>query len=188
MKSNTPTIISVIIAILLVGASIFFTSGSKTDKVSGGKTDGTFQKSTRIGAPGSEHSHISLLITTGDELVDLSQPQYMLKDPLVHFENGDGFVVHKHATGITISYFLDTLGIKMTEDCLTLDSGEEYCEDGLNKVRLLVNGKEVKDFLNYEIRHLDKILLDYSDGKEIDLKLKSNNIPPLLNELAEPPK
>ena len=85
-----------------------------------------------------------------------------------------------------LSYFLKTLGIAITESCLTFDTEEKYCEDGSNKIRFIVNREEIKNPLNYEIINFDKILNDYGSGTELDLKFKFNNNPTSPREFTEP--
>lgn len=42
-------------------------------------------------------------------------------------ENGDGGTLHRHATGVPIAEFFDSVKMNVTRSCLTLDSGIKYC-------------------------------------------------------------
>ena len=70
-----------------------------------------------IGLVGSIHEHAVILIFLDGNLLDLSKPEYMLRSEPVHVENLDGAIIHKHATGITVGHFLQTLGISFDKNC-----------------------------------------------------------------------
>lgn len=185
---NSLVIASILAPIVLIGISLVYTRGinntsSLYNSLSSSDIRNDNEASPQIGPPGSDHAHISLVISIDDSLVDLSQPRYMLKNRLVHFENNDGITVHKHATGVTVPYFLNTLGIRIDKNCLTLDTGESYCSDTSKKLRVLLNGKQINilDLYAYEMKDRDRILIDYSDDNDADLQLKFNAVPQIPN-------
>ncbi|MEK7535936.1 MAG: protein-disulfide isomerase [Patescibacteria group bacterium] len=137
------------------------------------------------GLAGSEHSHMSILVMINGEPVDFSQARYQLQSDLVHFEDGDGVYIHKHATGITLSYLFETLKIKLTDDCITLDSGLEYCSDGKASLKTYLNRELFVDWDKYELRDGDKILIDYGTSTEFDIALLLNSVPDLSSDLSE---
>lgn len=100
-----------------------------------------------------EHSDVSAIIS--GKSIDFSQDKYQLKSPFVHFEDGDGKKLHKHANGITIKYFLGTLGWQYKEPCLVTDFAE-YCDGKLN---ITINGQE--ENLTYEFKDGDVIEIVY---------------------------
>ncbi len=132
-----------------------------------------------VGEAESDHVHATLFIIVDNQRVDFFDKKYMEANPLVHFENDDGSVVHAHATGVTLSYFLSTLNVSFSGTCLRLDTGEQYCTDGSKKLRIIVAGQEVHDPSRYVMREGDKILVAYGDDDMVGLRLKVNSIPDL---------
>ncbi|HEY4515041.1 MAG TPA: hypothetical protein VJJ22_02680 [Candidatus Paceibacterota bacterium] len=132
---------------------------------------------------GSEHSHASIIISINGSLLSLGDDRYMERDLSVHLHDNDSVFIHKHAKGVTLGYFLNTLGIELTKDCLSVDS-KQYCSgnDGIltvmiNRIKLNVGADA------YEIRDQDKILIDYSMSSGFDLMLLANSIPDLTDDL-----
>lgn len=135
------------------------------------------------GEPGSDHAHANLFVIINNNLVELAEDKYMLKNEVVHLENSDGLTLHKHATGITVPYFLSTLGFKMTQGCLSLDTGEQLCNNGEKKLSMVVNGAFITDFSVYEIAQGDQVLVNYGSEGKTGLLIKFNSIPPVPKEL-----
>lgn len=102
--------------------------------------------------------------------------QYQLRSRHVHFENRDGNVVHKHATGLTAGFFLNSLGIEFDSSCLTLDTKEEFCNIGDKTLKLYVNGQMNFEYEDYEMKDLDKILISYGDESEQDIQKQLDSI------------
>ncbi len=124
---------------------------------------------TVVGPVGSTHIHHDFKLYVNGIAVDFSQPKYQLRSRLVHFEDGDGFVIHTHATGMTLGYMLNTLGIQLTPDCIKID-GANHCNDGNKTVKMYVNGGPNNEFGDYLMKDLDKILVSY--GNETDLTVQ----------------
>ena len=135
-----------------------------------------------IGGAGSDHSHISMVTVINGIPIDFSDIRYQLKSDLVHFEDGNGTYLHKHATGVTLPYFIETVGIKLTVDCLTI-ANREYCVDGENSLRTYLNREMFNDWDRYELHNGDKILIDYGTTTPFSIQLELNSIPNLSNDL-----
>ena len=112
-----------------------------------------------VGPAGSTHIHQDIKVYMNGKAIDFSQPKYQLRSRLVHFEGGDGNVMHTHATGMTLGYALETMGIQLT-DCLAID-GTKYCDEGNKTVKVYVNGATNSEFGDYLMKDLDKILVSY---------------------------
>lgn len=137
-----------------------------------------------LGKAGSEHAHQSMLIFINGKPLDFSQSRYQVKSELVHFEDGDGVYIHKHAVGVTLPLFLETLNIKLTTNCLRLDTGLEYCSDETGTLSTYLNNKLYTKWNRYELKQDDKILIDYSKGSTPnDIKLRMNAIPDIPSDL-----
>ena len=87
-----------------------------------------------------------------------------------------GDVIHMHAKGIPLWIFFESLGMKFNKDCLILDTGEEYCNDGANALKFYVNGQENNQYENYIFNDLDKILISYGDENQIEIQEQLNTI------------
>jgi hypothetical protein len=142
-----------------------------------------------LGELGSAHKHASLLISVNGSPYDLSDAKYMERSLFTHIHDNDGRYLHIHATGVTLDYFLTSLGIKLTSDCLTLDTGEGMCSgkmagtEDVYRLSVLVNRKPIDDPALYEISDRDKILINYGTATDLELQLMSNSIPDLTEDL-----
>ncbi len=116
--------------------------------------------STSLGSVGSTHEHVDFKVYINGQQIDFSRPRYQLRSQYVHVEGGVGEVVHKHATGVTMAYFLNTVGIKLTNNCISVDD-VDYCSQGDKTPKVYVNGKPISDYESYELRDLDKVLVSY---------------------------
>ena len=134
------------------------------------------------GAPGAQHWHASLIVHVNGRVFDFRDDKYMLQSKLVHFEDDDPFVVHKHTTGVTIPYFLSTLKVFLDASCIefqNIDIAEKYCTNATNTLRFLVNGVEVPDPVRYDIKHNDRYLVYYGPLSGVQLKFLANQVPPV---------
>ena len=129
----------------------------------------------KIGPLGSTHIHADIKVYVNGNPIDFSQPKYQLRSKYVHFENGDGNVVHVHAKGVTINFMLNTLGMNLDSKCLTIDS-QKFCNQGNKSIKFFVNGKRNYEFGNYVIKDLDKILISYGDENESEIIYQLNSI------------
>ena len=114
-----------------------------------------------IGPWDSTHEHVAFLIFINGNVLDLSKPEYMVRARRVHIEGLDGTVIHKHATGITIDHFLETLGMRFDKNCLVDDKGNNYCDSEESALKFYVNGNPNNEFNNYIIKQFPVVNLDY---------------------------
>src|SRR5438445_5356128 len=125
-----------------------------------------------IGPVGSTHQHVDFKMYIHGKPVDFSKSQYQLRSQYVHFEAGDGDVIHKHATGVTLDFLFRTLRMSFNKDCIALDTGQRYCNDGTNTVKFYVNGNQSSLFEKYELHDLDKVLISYGNETPEQIKLQ----------------
>ena len=133
------------------------------------------QDTQEVGVVGDIHYHADFAMYLNGQRYNLSQEKYMSTENkslsnFAHLHDMDGKVIHKHASGITLGFFLETLGMKLTDTCLTLDDGTSYCNIGNKVLKLYVNGKVNTDYAEYDLQDEDKILLSY--GSESDQEIK----------------
>jgi hypothetical protein len=187
MSNKKLVSISIVIAIIFIGLSWVLSGGDRSTQIESDLPLSASVDTAKItlGELDSTHEHISMLVFIDGERINFNQDKYMLKDKYVHFEDADGTTIHKHAIGITLPYFFSTLGIDLTQKCITLDTGRQYCNSPSNNkvLKVIVNGKTVEDVNSYELRHKDKILINYGDDNETNLRLKFNSVPDVPVEL-----
>lgn len=192
---HAPTLISVLIAALLVGGAAFYVNqkGEQERNVQETKStsispmvpvqprtkniDAKYQFSIAVGEPGSEHSHMRLAFFIDDQVVDFAKEKYMLQDRRAHFEDDEGSIIHKHAVGVNLPFFFSTLGIRINQDCFSFDGITEYCANDSKKLNFIINGEKMNDIFSYELQDGDIVLISYSEDAPAELISKFNIIP-----------
>lgn len=114
-----------------------------------------------LGDPGSTHEHTDFKVYLLGEPVDFSQSQYQVRSPYIHVESGVGDLIHKHAVGATLGLFFQSMGITFNDQCFIRETGQRFCNDGQNTLKMLVNGQVSTRFGKYELRQGDRILISY---------------------------
>ncbi|MBI2670422.1 hypothetical protein HYX18_00365 [Candidatus Woesearchaeota archaeon] len=122
------------------------------DCMASGMMQCTMDSEHKIGLLKSAHHHIDIKIYSGGKQINLADSKYFVKSSFVHVENDGpektGSVLHVHATGIDLSFFLESLGIKSTN------------------LKVYVNGQLNNRELNYVSKNADRILITDSTNKE----------------------
>ena len=125
------------------------------------------------GALGSEHSHAAILVKIFGDTFDFDGPAFQIKSSWIHFEGRDGTTIHKHATGVTLGYLFETLGIGLDDQCYVFPDGKSFCTQEDYTLNFFINGEQVSDIRDYEIEEDDRILIVYGaeTPEEIDAYL-----------------
>ena len=110
------------------------------------------------------HVHADFAVYVNEQKIDFSQQRYQSsvgneKSKVVHVHDGNGNIVHRHDEEVTFAQFLSSLNFTLTNDCLTVNSGEQYCENDTTAVTLYVNSTPVDDAVSYVPQEEDRILL-----------------------------
>ncbi|MFB6213149.1 MAG: hypothetical protein ABEJ07_01105 [Candidatus Nanohaloarchaea archaeon] len=103
---------------------------------------------------GSAHEHALFYVVVNGTPLDFTADRYELNSRYVHLEADQSRIVHKHAKGVTWSYFLDTINASVSrgeELCFTRFD-ERYCGNGT------VAFKGPED-LGSEIQQGDKLVI-----------------------------
>jgi len=134
-----------------------------------------------IGVVGDVHYHADFKVYLNAVAYDFAQEKYMSTENkslsnFAHFHDLNGNIIHKHASGITLGFFLETLGLKLNETCLILDDGTSYCDDDQKELKLYVNGKHNDEFDTYDIQDEDRILLSFGDESEDEIKEQIDSV------------
>ena len=72
--------------------------------------------------------------------------------------------IHIHAKGVTIGYFLRTIGIFLTDNCIEFYDEKKYCGTNNNPLEIIVNNEELSNINSYIMEDGDRIIVRYSDG------------------------
>jgi hypothetical protein len=148
----------------------------------------------RIGPLNSQHIHADFKLYLNGQVVDFSQNKYQLgygsQDNYVHMENGNGNVIHVHATGIIIDDWLNSIKIHIDSNCLTMDNGTNYCSSQNKTLKMFIEScsavgttnttcsgwQQVAPTGNYTIQDLDKILISYGSDNSTTVTAQQNSV------------
>jgi hypothetical protein len=114
------------------------------------------------------HVHADFRMYIDDERIRFTDEKYQSSTAhthhvSLHFHDGNDEVIHRHAEGGTLTEFFESIDIILTNSCLTMDTGPEYCTNDTADLILLVNGKRIDDIDNYIFAEEDRILLYYGN-------------------------
>jgi len=116
------------------------------------------------GPLGGEHEHASLLVRIfGDKFTAFANPSYQIKSSWIHFEESDGTTIHRHASGVTLGYFFDTLNIGIDNECYVFPDGRNFCTNEDYSLKYYINHQIVKDINDYVFEDGDRILITYGN-------------------------
>jgi len=117
------------------------------------------------------HVHADFHIVVRDTLVDLSgdtfqtTSQQELHDH-AHLHDNNGDVKHIHAQGVTFAEFLASLGITLTDTCLTLDN--KYCSNESEEILLFVDNELYTQPISQYIPVDDERILLYYGAYDLE--------------------
>jgi len=126
------------------------------------------------GALGSEHVNISHLVRIFGDKFDFSTSAYQIKSSWIHFEGGNGNIIHRHASGVTMGYLFETLGLTLTDECYIFKDGKEFCSNEDFSLKFYINNQQVDSILDYIGQGNDRILISYGNEtpEEIEEQLR----------------
>ena len=182
LRKISVTVVAVVgtvaLFVVLFGASyILFPSSNNDASMSGpapASVESPNQSADNLADDYTRHVHAALMMFVTGELQDFSARKYQDQDLRIHFENGDGFTVHKPDRSSWLGPFLESLNMTLAENCLTLANGSSYCSNFDNQIRFFVNGASNSDFQHYSPRDEDRILISY--GKDIDVEAQLDQL------------
>jgi len=126
------------------------------------------------GTLGDEHEHISLLVRIFGDKFDFSSPSYQIKSNWIHFEESNGNTVHRHASGVTMGYLFETLGLELTDECYISQDEREFCTNEDYSLKFYINHRQVDSILDYVGQEDNRILISYGNEtpEEIEEQLQ----------------
>ena len=119
------------------------------------------------------HLHADLRVVLNGTAVNFAQDNYREQNENVHMHEGSEPVVHVHAPGIVWSDFFSSLKMNLTDECLTLDTGESYCTGDGNELRFYVNGVATDSIVEAKIADLQRVMVYFGtpDDKTVQAEL-----------------
>ena len=143
-----------------------------------------FTAPSGVGPVESDHAHAAFTIMLNGTYVDTStlrHPEYAFGNKYIFYapeaHDFETDHVHRVATGATIGLFLESMGFKLTDECLILPDGamkldgaeferKEWCNEGDYKIKLYADGSLFEGGQRYVIRGYDSLFLVYDDNNE----------------------
>ena len=113
------------------------------------------------GKLGDEHEHASMLVRIFGDKFDFAATTYQIKSSWIHFEESDGTTIHRHASGVALSYLFDTLNIGINNECYMFPDGRNFCSNEDYSLKYYINHQIVKDINDYVFEDGDRILITY---------------------------
>ena len=177
-RKNSLIAIAVLSGIgVIVGISVYnFVNLDQNAAVGGPPNAGTL---------GSEHVHSSMLVKLHGDTFDFSGPAYQIKSSWMHFEAQDGSTIHRHATGVTLGFLFETIGIGLDDECYTFQGtgGDRvFCSNEEYSLKFFVNHQPKDNLTEYIFEDGDKILISYGreTQEQIDSQLAELDAQPIL--------
>lgn len=153
-----------------------------TQCIASGMMQCTMDPEAQIGVLGTQHIHADWKIYINGKpfdwtpFADRHQKQMMgdtsIKDTsaFIHIHPAQApekavDAIHMHATGVPLSLFFESLGIKLSKDCFEVNE-MKHCTEGQNTLKFFVNGKPSNQYGAYIFNDLDKILISYGQKSE----------------------
>ena len=128
-----------------------------------------------VGEYGSDHVHVAITVFVDGEQINFGMPQFQLSSKYIHLENNNPYLIHKHATGVPLEMLFASFGMKITSDCIILNSDEsadnkthKFCTEQEQSLVFYVNGEQYySDISQYVLEHNDRILVSLGDANNI---------------------
>jgi len=119
------------------------------------------------------HVHSDWVLHIDGITFDLSDDKYQSGNMQVlhehiHLHDNNDDVIHRHDHGVTLGAFFNSLGFTLTNECVTTDTGEEFCSDDTSELMVFVNDERLDDFKDYVNQEEDKILVYYGGSEDTE--------------------
>ena len=163
-KTNLITLGVVAVIVLIVGYSVYVFLNTDQSTVPGGPEN--------AGPLGSDHAHGGILVKIFGDTFAFNGVAYQIKSSFIHFEGNDGTTIHKHATGVTLGFLFDSLGLGLDDQCFVFKDGKSFCTTEDYSLKFFINDEPVDDIRDHEVTEDDKILISYgADEEELESQL-----------------
>lgn len=124
---------------------------------------------------GKVHVHGDFRMYIGDERIRFTDKKYQSSvehthHASLHFHDGNDEVIHRHADNVTLVEFFKSIGMTLTNECLTMDTGTTYCSNATGTLMLIVNNERTLDIEHYIFAEEDRILLYFGDATNPNIR------------------
>ena len=116
------------------------------------------------GALGDEHVHASILTKIHGDDFDYSLPAYQIKSSWIHFEAQDGSTIHRHASGVTLEFLFNSVGIRLDENCFVFPDDRQFCTNEEFTLRYYIDGIQAESVNDLVFEDESRILISYGDN------------------------
>lgn len=160
--------------LLVVATSVFLTSCQNNP--------GPDLKNQTSSPPSTASGNISqikasFLIFTNGTKRDFSAGRYHNLNTDVFIDPASPTTVVVNRTGITWGDFFNTLPMKLTNECLTAGTGQEFCTNQTSSLSFYINGQKEDSALTKIINNEDKLLVTYERNNTSNLEEQLNQVP-----------
>lgn len=101
---------------------------------------------------------------------EYATPAYQLRNPSIYFSNNNGETIHRITDNVTLGSLFDSLGMGLTNNCLTFADKRSFCTNTTYTLKFFINHQQVSDLRDYVINDNDRILISY--GNENDTQIQ----------------
>ena len=135
------------------------------------------------GALGDEHVHASILTKIHGDDFDYSLPAYQIKSSWIHFEAQDGSTIHRHASGVTLEFLFNSVGIRLDESCFVFPDDRQFCTNEEFTLRYYIDGIQAESVNDLVFEDESRILISYGDNdlNRVDKELAELEDQPILS-------
>lgn len=119
----------------------------------------------------------SFAIFTNGTLRIFTDNKYHNLSTDVYLESSNPDIVQVKAENITWNDFFATLPMKLTKDCLTTGTGQQFCTDKSQTLRFYLNNQQDPDALSRQINQGDKLLVTFGAETESEVEGQLERIP-----------
>lgn len=102
------------------------------------------------------HTSADLLIMVNGKKITL--PETTTSEYVKTYDTGT--VIHRHKEGLTLGYALSSVGVTVSDSCITVQN-TEYCADADHSLKFFVNGTRSLSINRYIFQTGDKIAISY---------------------------
>lgn len=103
---------------------------------------------------------------------------------MYHNRNNDVFITSENPNVVTVKRsnitwgdFFNSLPMKLTNECLTTGTGEEFCTNQTKTLKFFINGERIENFIDAEIESNDRALISYGAQTQEQIQNQLKQIP-----------
>lgn len=183
-SGNIKKILGIAVAGILLTAIVpffyFQLQDTNTSPIQNNLTENTDERLAQkysAGVLGNDHAHAALIVFVNEERINFGLSQFQLQSNYIHFENQNPYLVHRHSTNVPLGMLFDSIDMKITPECITLNYDEinndiingRFCsgDEAEKNLRIYINGRQYNSNISeYVFEHEDRILVSFGTESE----------------------